>query len=131
MCKNPRCGWLGRASSQVMDGLSLGSLRLTIRYLKFCPKFRETELRIGLRDRPSVTWLDTIELKDQRHRNVPFMILVLDNCEAALVTTMAEMIIGGVSTAKVGRAMEKICGTTFSKQAVSEACKVLDSTVSK
>lgn len=42
---------------------------------------------------------------------------------------MAEMVIGGVSTAKVGRVMEEICGKSFSKQTVSEACKELDSAV--
>ena len=59
-----------------------------------------------------------------RHRNVPFKTLVFENyrrSEAALVTTMAEMVISGVSTAKVGRVMEEICGKSFSKQSVSEA----------
>lgn len=91
-----------------------------------------TDSRNGTRDRPLVTRLGRIELKVPRHRNVPFKTLVFDNykrSEAALVTTMAEMVIGGVSTAKVGRVMEEICGTTFSKQAVSEACKELDSAV--
>ena len=63
---------------------------------------------------------------------MPFKTLVFYNykrSEAALVTTMAEMVIGGVSTAKVGRVMEEICRTTFSKQAVLEACKELDSAV--
>ena len=68
-----------------------------------------TDSRNGTRDRPLVTRLGRIELKVPRHRNVPFKTLVFDNykrSEAALVTTMAEMVIGGVSTAKVGRVME-------------------------
>lgn len=91
-----------------------------------------TDSRNGTRDRPLVTRLGKIELKVPRHRNVPFKTLVFDNykrSEAALVTTMAEMVVGGVSTAKVSRVMEEICGTSFSKQAVSDACKVLDSAV--
>jgi len=67
-----------------------------------------TDSRNGTRDRPLVTRLGRIELKVPRHRNVPFKTLVFDNykrSEAALVTTMAEMVIGGVSTAKVGRVM--------------------------
>ncbi|EPD77443.1 hypothetical protein HMPREF1527_01376 [Atopobium sp. oral taxon 199 str. F0494] len=39
---------------------------------------------------------------------------------------MAEMVISGVSTAKVGRVMEEICGKSFSKQSVSEAYIELD-----
>ena len=49
--------------------------------------------------------------------------------EAALVTTMAEMVVAGVSTAKVGRVMREICGKSFSKQSVSEACAELDAAV--
>lgn len=91
-----------------------------------------TDSRNGTRERPLVTRIGRIELKVPRHRNVPFKTLVFDNykrSEAALVTTMAEMVVGGVSTAKVGRVMEEICGKSFSKQAVSEACSVLDSAV--
>ena len=91
-----------------------------------------TDSRNRNRERPRVTRLGKIELKVPRHRNVPFNTLVFDNykrSEAALVTTMAEMVVGGVSTAKVSRVMEEIGGTSFSKQAVSDACKVLDSAV--
>lgn len=49
--------------------------------------------------------------------------------EAALVTTMAEMVVGGVSTAKVGKVMREICGREFSKQSVFAACATLDSAV--
>lgn len=44
---------------------------------------------------------------------------------------MAEMVVADVSTAKVGRVMEEICGKSFSKQTVSEACKELDDTVAE
>lgn len=91
-----------------------------------------TDSRNGTRNRPLVTRIGRVELKVPRHRNVPFHTLVFENykrSEAALVTTMAEMVVAGVSTAKVGRVMEEICGTSFSKQAVSEACKVLDKAV--
>ena len=91
-----------------------------------------TDSRNGTRERPLVTRVGTVELKVPRHRNVPFKTLVFENyrrSEAALVTTMAEMVVAGVSTAKVGRVMEQICGRSFSKQAVSEACAELDSAV--
>lgn len=93
-----------------------------------------TDFRNGTRIRPLTTRIGTIELAVPRHRNVPFKTLVFQNykrSEAALVTTMAEMVVAGVSTAKVGRVMEEICGKSFSKQTVSEACKELDDTVAE
>ena len=93
---------------------------------------RRTDSRNGVRARPLTTRIGSIELAVPRHRNVPFRTLVFDNykrSEAALVTVMAEMVVAGVSTAKVGRVMEDICGRSFSKQAVSEACGELDAAV--
>lgn len=89
--------------------------------------------RNGVRTRQLTTRIGSIELVVPRHRNIPFKTLIFDNystCEAALITTMAEMVVAGVSTAKVGRVMKEICGKPFSKQAVSAACKELDEAVS-
>ena len=63
-----------------------------------------------------------------RHRNVPFKTLVFENysrSEAALIASMAEMVVSGVATRKVSNIMETLCGTTFSKSSVSEVCKDL------
>lgn len=93
---------------------------------------KRTDMRNGIRTRQLITRVGRLELAVPRHRDVPFKTLVFSNystCEAALVTTMAEMVVAGVSTAKVGRVMEEICGKNFSKQTVSEACKELDETV--
>lgn len=93
---------------------------------------KRTGLRNGARERPLATRIGTITLTVPRHRDVPFKSLIFDNykrSEAALLTTMAEMVVAGVSTAKVGRVMEEICGKSFSKQTVSEACKELDGAV--
>lgn len=91
-----------------------------------------TDSRNGTRARRLTTRVGTIELEVPRHRNAPFETMVFESyrrSEAALVTTMAEMVVGGVSTAKVGRAMREICGREFSKQSVSAACATLDSAV--
>lgn len=91
-----------------------------------------TDSRNGTRVRPLTTRIGSIELTVPRHRNAPFKTLVFENykrSEGALITTMAEMVVAGVSTAKVGRVMEEICGRSFSKQTVSEACKELDEAV--
>ena len=92
-----------------------------------------TDCRNGSRDRDLNTRVGRITLHVPRHRNVPFKTLVFDNnsrSEVALVASMAEMVVNGVSTRKVSRVMETLCGTSFSKSAVSDVCKDLDKTVS-
>ena len=51
--------------------------------------------------------------------------------EAALIAAMAEMVVCGVSTRKIAKVMEELCGTSYSKSAVSELCKALDAEVEK
>jgi len=91
-----------------------------------------SDSRNGSRTRDLKTRIGNITLAVPRHRNVPFHTLVFDNysrSEAALVTTMAEMVVNGVSTRKVSVVMETLCGTNYSKTTVSEACKGLDKAV--
>lgn len=91
-----------------------------------------TDQRNGFRERPLTTRIGTIELQVPRHRNKPFHTVLFENYqrhEAALITTMAEMVIDGVSTRKVSKVMETLCGKEFSKSTVSEACKQLDQEV--
>ena len=42
---------------------------------------------------------------------------------------MVQMVIAGVSTRKVEKVVETLCGTSFSKSTVSELCKTLDSEI--
>lgn len=91
-----------------------------------------TDCRNGSRDRDLNTRVGRITLHVPRHRNVPFKTLVFDNysrSEAALVAGMAEMVVNGVSTRKVSRVMETLCATSFSKSAVSDVCKDLETAV--
>ena len=91
-----------------------------------------TDSRNGSRERPLITRIGKITLTVPRHRNQPFHTMVFDNyqrSEAALIASMAEMVITGVSTRKVKRVMETLCGTSFSKSTVSEVCKDLDKDV--
>ena len=92
-----------------------------------------TDYRNGSRERELVTRVGKIVLKVPRHRNVPFKTLLFDNysrSESALILCMVQMVVEGVSTRKVSRAVEAICGTSFSKSTVSELCKDLNQSVS-
>ena len=46
--------------------------------------------------------------------------------EQALVLTLMEMVVNGVSTRKVARITEELCGTSFAKSTVSDLCRALD-----
>ena len=90
--------------------------------------------RNGTRDRDLTTRIGTITLHVPRLRDLPFKTLVFDNysrSEAALIVAMAEMVVNGVSTRKVSKVMELLCGTSYSKSTVSEACKSLDEEVER
>lgn len=91
-----------------------------------------TDSRNGTRERELNTRIGRITLQVPRHRNVPFKSMIFDNysrSEAALIASMAEMVVNGVSTRKVSKVMETLCGTSFSKSTVSEVCKDLDKAV--
>ncbi|MCR4573815.1 MAG: IS256 family transposase, partial [Lentisphaeria bacterium] len=93
-----------------------------------------TDSRNGTRERELNTRIGRIVLRVPRHRNVPFRTLVFDNysrSEAALIASMAEMVVNGVSTRKVSKVMETLCGASFSKSTVSEVCKDLDKAVAE
>ena len=88
-----------------------------------------SDYRNGVRERQLTTRIGTITLEVPRHRNTPFQSQLFENyqrSEAALINTMIEMVINGVSTRKVSRVIEQLCGKEVSKSLVSEVCKKLD-----
>ena len=118
------------------DGINAVLEAESTEQLKAEPYVRSNErqgYRNGFRDRQLNTRIGTITLRVPKHRNgVPFKTLVFDNyarSEAALIVGMAEMVVNGVSTRKVSNVMETLCGTSYSKSTVSEACKILNESV--
>jgi len=92
------------------------------------------DYRNGSRERDLITRIGTITLTVPKHRNEPFKTMIFDNyqrSEAALIASMAEMVVNGVSTRKVANVVETLCGTSISKSAVSELCKDLDASVNE
>lgn len=87
------------------------------------------DYRNGSRTRTLTTRIGKIELTIPRHRNVPFKTTLFENYqrnEQALITTMIEMVVQGVSTRSIQKVTEELCGEKFSKSTVSELCKELD-----
>ena len=88
-----------------------------------------TDQRNGTREREITTKIGTIFLEVPRHRLSPFHTTLFETyqrSETALLNTMAEMVIMGVSTRKVSNVIEMICGKEYSKSTISEVCKRLD-----
>lgn len=87
------------------------------------------DYRNGSRDRDLNTRIGKLTLRVPRHRTEPFHTMIFENyqrSEAALIATMVEMVVMGVSSRKVEKVVKTLCGTSFSKSTVSELCKRLD-----
>ena len=87
------------------------------------------DYRNGTRERELNTRIGTLTLNVPRHRNEPFHTMVFENyqrSEAALIATMVQMVVMGISSRKVEKVVTTLCGTSFSKSTVSELCKRLD-----
>jgi putative transposase len=85
--------------------------------------------RNGYRPRSLKTRVGRLELQVPRLRSGSFSTELFERyqrSEQALVLALMEMVINGVSTRKVQRITEELCGTGFSKSTVSELCKQLD-----
>ena len=90
---------------------------------------KRKDYRNGSRIRGLVTRVGRLELEVPRHRNVPFKTVLFENYqrnEQALISTMMEMEIQGVSTRNIQKVTEELCGEKFSKSTVSEICRELD-----
>jgi putative transposase len=96
-------------------------------------KGERTESRIGYRSgyyhRTLITRVGKLELRVPQDRQGRFSTEVFERyqrSEKALVATLAEMYVQGVSTRKVKAITEELCGHEFSASAVSNIVKRLD-----
>ena len=101
-------------------------------YLKAAPYERAVErrdYRNGYYERELLMSIGTITLKVPRTRNGEFSTTVFEQyarCDQALVLSMLEMVINGVSTRKVTHIVEQLCGKNVSKSFVSSLTQKLD-----
>jgi putative transposase len=89
--------------------------------------------RNGCRERKMNTRIGELQLKIPRLRNGEFsteLFARYQRSEQALVLSMMEMVVNGVSTRKVSTITEEMCGSSFSKSTVSALCSALDPAVS-
>ena len=88
--------------------------------------------RNGSYERELITRAGSITLRVPRFRDGSFsteLFARYQRSEQALVLSLMEMVVHGVSTRKVTKITEELCGTEFSKSTVSDLCKQLDPAV--
>lgn len=101
-------------------------------YLKAAPYERAVErrdYRNGYYERELIMSIGTLTLRVPRTRNGEFSTTVFEKyarCDQALVLSMLEMVINGVSTRKVTNIVEQLCGKNVSKSFVSSLTQKLD-----
>src|SRR5699024_10985330 len=92
-------------------------------------KEKRTSERNGYYERDYTTRVGTLELKVPRTREGEFSPTVFERYqrnEKALLASMLEMYVSGVSTRKVAKVVETLCGKSVSKSFVSTLTKELD-----
>lgn len=101
-------------------------------------KYERAEERVDYRNgsysRQLTTRVGSITLQVPRFREGRFSTELFERyqrSEKALVLTLMEMVVNGVSTRKVKRITDELCGMEFSKSTVSELCKQLDPIVNE
>jgi len=106
-------------------------------YINALP-YEKTEDRRGYRNgyytRELMTGVGGLTLRVPRTRDGEFSTAVFnkyERWEQALILSMMEMVVNGVSTRKVSKIVEEICGKKVSKSFVSELTKGLDPIVNE
>lgn len=88
----------------------------------------------GFKDKTLQTRLGKLHLQVPQTRDIPFYPSVLEKgqrSERALALAVAEMYVNGVSTRRVKRVTEKLCGLEISSSQVSTLSKALDEELEK
>jgi putative transposase len=85
--------------------------------------------RNGYKPRLLTTRVGTLTLRVPQVReggSSPALFARYQRSEQALILTLMEMVVNGVSTRKVAHITEELCGREFSKSTVSDLCQGLD-----
>ena len=85
--------------------------------------------RNGVRPRKLTTRVGQLTLRVPQVRDGQFspeLFARYQRSEQALILTLMEMVVNGVSTRKVAHITEELCGREFSKSTISELCQGLD-----
>ena len=117
----------------MIEGMVQAALEAEMSETLAAEKSERTGLRLGYRSgyyrRALITRVGTLELRVPQDRQGRFSTELFERyqrTEKALVATLAEMYVQGVSTRKVKAVTEELCGHSFSASAISAVVKKLD-----
>lgn len=118
---------------QYLEGCLNGILKVEsvelVHALPYQRSKKRSGSRNGFRNRKLKSRLGTLFLRLPKHRDCqPLRTMIFSTYsrnESAVISMLAEMLVNGVSSRKVKLIMEMLCGTSYSKFAVSEARKEL------
>lgn len=88
--------------------------------------------RNGYYERELLTGVGSLKLRVPRTRDGGFSTTIFEKyqrCEKALILSMIEMVVNGVSTRRVTKIVEELCGKSVSKSLVSNLTQSLDSEI--
>ena len=100
----------------------------------FTTRVGTLELKVPRTERSFTTRVGTLELKVPRTRDGHFSPTVFERYqrnEKALMASMLEMYVSGVSTRKVSKIVEELCGKSVSKSFVSSLTEQLEPMVNE
>lgn len=128
MLSNPNA--VGDLMSEVLNQILSAQATEQIGAMPYERSGERRNYRNGVRERALTTRFGTLNLQVPQLRIGGALKTELftryQRSEQAFVAALMEMVINGVSTRKVSRITEELCGAEFSKSTVSELCKRLD-----
>ncbi len=126
-------GQLGRLVEAVLNQVLNAQVSEQLQAAPYERSDQRQGYRNGYKPRQLTTRVGTLTLQVPQVREGQFsteLFARYQRSEQALVLTLMEMVVNGVSTRKVARITEELCGASFAKSTVSDLCKALDPVVS-
>jgi putative transposase len=122
-----------RQLAQLLERILNQVLEAQVGEQRQAERYERTEQRQGYRNgyksRQLTTRVGALTLRVPQVREggfSPELFARYQRSEQALILTLMEMVVNGVSTRKVARITAELCGTSFAKSTVSDLCKGLD-----
>jgi transposase-like protein len=122
-------GAMAKLLEQVLDQVLQAEVTEALQAKPFERTEERQGYRNGFKPRTMTTRVGRLVLSVPQVRDGKFspeLFSRFQRSEQALVLALIEMVVNGVSTRKVAKVTEELCGTEFSKSMVSELCKRLD-----
>ena len=120
---------MARLVEQVLDQVLQSEVTEALQAKPFERTEERQGYRNGFKPRTLTTRVGRLTLSVPQVRDGKFspeLFARFQRSEQALILALMEMVVNGVSTRKVAKVTEELCGTEFSKTPVSELCKRLD-----